>query len=239
MTSMLSSRGINEVFHYAPLQYLLFIARSQALLSKNELRRVGYEDSHFRRTSRSQDELRGFSNYVHLTLNHLPPILKAKLARGFPHFEVRIPAQHLEQGTMHLCRFNIAKSRYLRRQGAPGSTESRANGRYHNDKQIPTAETEAECDDLLIANLGRNMIEILIPDRLSLPADTRLIFFSKADRDFADNLLRPLRIAWQLDVAQDFSYTSATRYVNAVTRFLEHAASDPGWFGDGLDFDRV
>src|SRR5207237_6387189 len=111
---LLTSHGVTNVFHYAPLHYILFIARSKALFSKNELRRLGYDASHFRRTSRRPDEQRGFSDYVHLTLNHFPPILKAKLAGGFPHFEIRVPAEHVEKATVHLCRYNIAKCRFLR-----------------------------------------------------------------------------------------------------------------------------
>jgi hypothetical protein len=61
--------------------------------------------------------------------------------------------------------------------------------------QIPTAETIGECNDLLIHNLRINMIEVLIPRKLELPANTRLIFFSTEDREFADELLRPLHVA--------------------------------------------
>lgn len=32
----LAAHGIESVFHYAPLHYLLFIARSKALLAKTE-----------------------------------------------------------------------------------------------------------------------------------------------------------------------------------------------------------
>ena len=108
-TGLLTSHGVTDVFHYAPLHYILFIALAKALFSKNELRRLGYDLSHFRRTSRHPDEQRGFSDCVHLTLKHFPPILKAKLAGGFPHFEIRVPAEYVEKGTVHLCRYNIAK----------------------------------------------------------------------------------------------------------------------------------
>src|SRR5438132_1057677 len=239
MDGLLTSHGIRDVFHYVPLHYVLFIARSKYLFSKNELREAGYQDSHFRRTSRHQDELRGFSEYVHLTLDRLPPILKAKLAGGFPHFEVRISARDVEQGTVHLCRFNIAKTRYLRRGSSRGSMESSSNGRYHGTKQIPTAETDAGCGMLLKANLSRNMIEVLVPSKLPLTDNTRLIFFRQADLDLAVDLLRSTRVAWQLDIVRDFSYVAAPRYVTTVMQFLERAAADPDWRGDGLDFDRV
>jgi hypothetical protein len=113
--------------------------------SKLELAKRGYDIWHFRRTSRRQDELRGFADYVHLTLNALPPILRAKLTAGFPHFEVRIPAEAIAASDVHLCRYNIAKCRYLRRDGKSGPEESSANGRYFNGKQLPIAATTQDC----------------------------------------------------------------------------------------------
>jgi len=236
---LLTSHGVTDVFHYAPLHYILFIARSQSLCSKNELRRLGYDISHFRRTSRRPDEQRGFSDYVHLTLNQFPPILKAKLAGGFPHFEVRVRAEDVEKGTVHLCRYNIAKCRFLRRGMKTGFTASEANGQYHDEKQIPTAETIAECNDLLTHNLERNMIEVLVPRKLELPTNTRLIFFSPTDRELADELLQPLKLGWQCQLAKDTTYNAETRCMAKVRLFLDHAIADPQWRGDGLDFDNV
>lgn len=238
LTGLLTSRGVAEVYHYVPLHYLMFIARSRALLSKGELGRLGFNNSHFRRTSRSQDELRGFSHYVHLTVTAYPPILAAKLASGFPHFEVRVPAAHVEKTTLHLCRYNIAKSRNLR-TGKKPAPESAATGRYHGAKQIPTAETVAECEALLQANLGENMIEVLVPNALILPPETALIFFDENDRDLADELIHPMKLNWALHLAKDLTYKAATGYVRAVKEFLARARVDPGWKGNGLDFDSV
>jgi hypothetical protein len=236
---LLTSHGVTDVFHYAPLHYILFIARSEALFSKNELRRFGYDISHFRRTSRCPDEQRGFSDYVHLTLNQFPPILRAKLAGGFPHFEVRVRAEDVEKGTVHLCRYNIAKCRCLRRGTETGFTASKANGQYHGDKQIPTAETIAECNDLLAQNLEIKMIEVLVPTKLDLTVDTRLIFFNPSDRELAGALLQPLRLGWRCELAKNATYQPQTRHVANVKRFLDRAAAHPQWRGDGLDFDYV
>lgn len=227
------------MFHYAPLHYLLFIARSKALLSKVELRRLGYDPFHFRRTSRRPDEARGFSNYVHLTLSQFPPILEAKLGAGFPHFEIRIPAKDLEQTDFHLCRFNIARSRYLRRHGKIGPSENRMNGRYHGNKQLPTAETTEECRALLAENFGRRMIEVLVPRRLPLPDDTALIFFNPKDAKIADAALRSAQLDWNLQLANGASYTRNAQHVASVQRFLRTAQVDPSWRGDGLDFDHL
>lgn len=230
---------MTSAFHYAPLHYLLFIARSKALFSKIELRRLGYDPFHFRRTSRRQDYARGFSNYVHLTLSQFPPILEAKLRAGFPHFEVRIPAQQLEQSDFHLCRFNIAKSRYLRRQGKTGPPENRVNGRYYGGKQLPTAETAAECEALLAENLNHRMIEVLVPVTLPLPGETTLIFFDTEDLNIAKSLLRGMRLEWKLDLAAKTAYPRDAQHVENVQRFLRIARADASWRGDGLDFDNV
>ncbi len=237
MPGLLTAGVVTSVFHYAPLHYLLFIARSKALFSKVELRRLGYDPSHFRRTSRRPDEARGFSNYVHLTLSQFPPILEAKLSAGFPHFEIRIPAKDLEQRDFHLCRFNIARSRYLRRQGKVGPPENRVNGRYYGDKQLPTAETTEECRALLAENLGRRMIEVLVPIRLPLPDDTTLIFFNPEDLKVANDALRSVRLDWNLQLANGASYTRDAQHVANVQRFLRTAEADASWRGDGLDFD--
>jgi hypothetical protein len=235
---LLTPCRIRDVFHYAPLHYILFIARSQALLSKNELQRIGYEPSHFRRTSHRLDSQRGFSNYVHLSLAKHPPILRAKLTAGFPHFEIRIPATHVETLKFHLCRYNIAKSRNPKTGRRP-APEGRASGRYYGEKHLPTAETVTECKDLLVANLGRNMIEVLVPTSIALTADTELIFFSEIDRDLAKKFLYSMKLRWQLRLAQNLSYTPAARYVARIERFLEQAIIDPEWRGDGVDFDNV
>jgi len=75
--------GVRALYHYAPLHYLPFIARSAALLSKLGLRREGFPEKHFRSTSYRQDMARGFERFVHLTIDPHPPILQAKLKRGF------------------------------------------------------------------------------------------------------------------------------------------------------------
>ena len=235
---VLTSRGIADVFHYAPLQYLLFIARSRALFSKDELSDRGFAVSHFRRTSRARDNYRGFSNYVHLTLDEYPRILKAKLDAGFPHFEIRVPAAHVERGLIHLCRYNIAMCRNHLHSKKP-APESNVTGRYYGTKQIPTAETAIECEALLSANFGKNMIEVLVPKAVSLPDTTSLVFFDEADRALASKLLSPLTVAWSLEVSGRYSYERSTVYVNRVDEFLQRARVDEGWKGNGLDFDSV
>jgi hypothetical protein len=235
---LLARNGVNAVFHYAPVHYLVFVTRAKALLSKDELIRRGFTRSHFRRTSQRTDRERGFSKYVHLTVNAFPKILRAKLKAGFPHFEFRIPAGYIDTTSFHLCRYNIAKSRNPKLGKSP-APEGPATGYYQSGKLIPTAETLEECESLLKANLGTNMIEVLIPDELRLPNETELIFFSESDIELARDLLREMNVAWRVGVAAGYTYTAASFYRTKVEQFLERARQRPEWKGDGLDFDRL
>jgi len=236
MEGLLAAAGVTSAYHYAPLHYLLFIARSKRLLSKPELQRLGYNVSHFRSTSRRQDEKRGFSSYVHLTLNQCPPILQAKLQAGFPHFEIRIPAVELDQIGFHLCRFNIAKSRYLRGGKKPPS-ESAENGRYYGDKRLPTAESESECRALLAHNLGRVMIEVLVPVKLPLSENSTFIFFDPDDAAIATDSLSRVGLNWNIEIASNSPYARRQNHVARVQEFLRRAEEDENWRGNGLEFD--
>lgn len=57
---MLDEFGINQVYHSAPLHYLVFIARSKSLRSKPSLIKAGFEETHFRSKSKTLDRSRGF-----------------------------------------------------------------------------------------------------------------------------------------------------------------------------------
>jgi hypothetical protein len=106
-------------------------------------------------------------------------------------------------------------------------------------KQIPTAETADECTALLRANLGQNMIEVLVPKALVLPNEASLVFFSGADRIIAEDILRKLGVDWEVSVSEAYRYTRTANHVDRVERFLEHAQADPNWKGNGLDFDAL
>jgi hypothetical protein len=236
---LLRKYGVVAAYHYAPLHYLPFIARTGALLSKADLRKLGFKDSHFRSTSRKQDEERGFARYVHLTLDAHPPILRAKLAGGFPHFEVAIPAVEFDNFDYLLCRFNIAKTRYFRgaRQEPP---ESEKNGRYYPGLRLPVAVSSRERQALLSRCYGHDMIELLVMDRIALCKGTTFRFFDKADLAFAQEVLKTLDVG-AYDIEQDaaLSYEPLPQYRAAVQAALKRALSDKTWLGDGLEFDRV
>lgn len=237
--AILTDGGVESLYHYAPLHYLPFIGRSRALLSKSALRAAGYSDEHLRSTSRRADERRGFVEYVHLTVDSRPKILMSKLAGGFPHVELVVPASWVEHGEFHLCRYNIAKTRYIRRDGKGGVLEGPDNGRYYSGKEVPIAKTAEDCETLFRANYGRNMIEVLVPDRLDLPDTLGIAVFTQSDYGVARRVLDELQLPWQLLGEGEELYTRCDRYGQLVDGFVGRALENPNWQGDGLEFDRV
>lgn len=237
---ILETFGITEVYHFAPLHYLPFIARAGALSSKPALLKAGFSPSHFRSMSHRQDSARGFDECVHLTLAAHPPIVEAKLAAGFPHVRLSVPVNDVEAVDFALCRYNIAMTRYLRRNGTPGFPESPTNGRYYDQKQIPVAKATADKRAMLEAHLSRTMIEVLVPDTLPLPEATLISCYSQDDEDLALKVLHTLQRPW--DVVPTKSPTPYNRnevYATQVLGFIDKALKDPTWLGDGLEFDRV
>lgn len=236
--TLLTDNGVRFAYHYTPLHYLPFITAEKALLSKLKLRRLAFSEFHFRSTSKRADEERGFGEYVHLTLSEKPPILAAKLSAGFPHVEIAVPASAMERARFHLCRFNIAKSRYLRRDGSKGYPEGPGTGRYYQNKQIPMAQTDAECRALFEANYGKNMIEVLVFGRLALPDDCVVTFFHADDHETGLEIIRTRGVPWRTELS-DRIYRPNDKYAWRVRDFIRKAMTDPAWKGDGLEFDQV
>lgn len=238
--SLLVDAGIEFVAHYSPLHYLPFLARSRALKSKPALRAEGFDNSHFRSKSRSHDEARGFGDYAFLTLEIGPRIVKAKLCGGFPHIEVAVPAAAVDSTQFALCRYNIAMTRVLRRNGKPGRPESETNGRYYDSKQVPIAMTHADKCTLMSEHYGKNMIEVLVPNQLQLPNDVKLICYSADDLQIVQQVLIALNCPWQSELLPPpGQYNRNADYALAVSEFINRALGDPDWRGDGLEFDRV
>lgn len=237
---MLSAFGIQRIVHYTPLHYLPFIAREEALLAKPELTATGYKSTHFRSKSALHDRARGFESFVHLTTDEFPPILRAKLGAGFPHAAIVIPSKVVERGAFDLCRFNIAMTRCLRRGSSTGHPENAANGRYYEGFQIPIARSDSEKRSLLAANLGKNMIEVLVRARLELPSEVAVHCFSEEDRDMVQCVMARLETNWVPVLAKaQCKYRRRDEYVQKVERFVARALEEPTWKGDGLEFDKV
>lgn len=195
---ILSEHGYATVHHYAPMHYLPFVARSQALRGKPELHKLGYPETHFRSKSKAQDKERGFGDYVHLTLHPAPPILRAKLAGGFPHFRLAVSVGTIEELEFDLCRYNIAMTRQLRREGKSGHSESDENGRYYSQRQIPIARSLREKQAMLErAALSEWMVEVLVNGRLDLPADCKVFCYSSQDVQQVEQVLWTLDCDWR------------------------------------------
>jgi len=121
---VLQDAGVQNVYHYAPLHCLPIIARDRELLGKPSLAERGFSQTHLRSKSSRHDINRGFGDYAFLTLDDDPRILKAKLGAGFPHIGIGVATADVENTTFDLCRFNVAMTRKLRRNGKPGHDAS-------------------------------------------------------------------------------------------------------------------
>ncbi len=237
---MLQDQKVERVLHYAPLHYLPFVGRSRSLMCKPSLKAAGFPQGHLRSMSNAQDVERGFAAYAHLTLEPSPRILKAKLAAGFPHVGIVVPASTIDAVPYSLCRFNVAMTRFLRRDGKPGFPESATNGRYYDKHQIPIACTDADKKAMLKSHLPANtMIEVLVHGDLKLPNQTEVICFSEGDQAIAKDVLAKVGAPWKVTQAiPPGPYPRKKEHVAAVTEFIDHATTDPAWRGNGLEFDR-
>lgn len=238
---VLGKAQVDCAHHYAPLHYLPFIGRSRSLLCKPSLREAGFPPAHLRSTSNRQDIARGFGCYVHLTLHKSPGILRAKLAAGFPHIGMAVPAETIDALEFSLCRFNIAMTRCLRRNGRTGYSESLTNGRYYEQHQIPIARSDADKAAMLKRYLKANtVIEVLIHGNLALPDDIDIACFAEADAQIARAVLSNVGTRWRvLSVPPPGPYPRRGSHVREVTRFIEQALGEPDWRGNGLEFDRL
>lgn len=237
---ILGDHDVEAVLHYSPLHYLPFIARSRALKSKPALIKAGFGNDHFRSKSKQHDVKRGFEEYVFLTLDKSPRIVKAKLAGGFPHIALLVPALAIEQTGFDLCRYNVAMTRRIRRCDGNGWPESPANGRYYDNRQIPIARTTSDVSAMLEAHLGHTMIEVLVRDGLKLPDDTTVVAFCEHDLTIVRDVLTATGSAWKSLVTEaPGPYPRKSVYVTRVEEFVENVLHDPKWRGNGLEYDKV
>ena len=147
--SIFEECDIEFVSHHASLHYLPFIARSRALKSKPRLRDEGFDNSHFRSLSSRSDVNRGFGDYAFLTLALQPRIVQAKLKKGFPHITFLVPISAFEEIHFDLCRYNVAMTRYLRRDGKPGFPESARTVDIMTEWRYPLPELTRKKDNSL------------------------------------------------------------------------------------------
>ena len=238
---VLLDAGLNAVNHYAPIHYLPFIARSGALLSKPSLTRAGFAQSHLRSMSRQHDQARGFGRFAFLTIDPSPRILRAKLAKGFPHIAICAPAAAIEKTKFCLSRYNIAMTRQLRRGVKMGFPESSTNGRYYGAQQIPIACNERDKQAMLAKHIPLGtMIEVLIDGDLALPDETEVIAFHTADATDCIAVLKALGRPWRVSISlPPGPYPRDKAHVASAAAFVTQAIADPAWRGNWLEFDRL
>lgn len=237
---ILLEEGADLVHHYAPLHYLPYIARDRALLTKPSLSAKGFGPAHLRSKSSQHDIARGFGNYGFLTLERHPKILAAKLKGGFPHVDVIVPGEAVEKCEFDLCRFNVAMTRRLKRDGASGWPESATNGRYYDSHEIPVAREDSDKRLMLREHYDKIMIEVLMHDDLVLPDDTRIQVYSSEDREIAEGILNKIGTPWTLEQVQSPGpYPRSIEHAKSVEEFVEKALNDPSWLGNGLEYDKV
>jgi hypothetical protein len=238
---ILSDRGVSDVRHYAPLHYLPFIARSKSLMCKPSLAAAGFQPNHYRSMSHGQDVTRGFGGYAHLTLDHKPRILRAKLAAGFPHIAISVSVAHVDAVDTSLCRFNVAMTRKLKRGAKPGHSKSERNGKYYNGHEIPIGRSSTEKRALLRHPLNaQTMIEVLVHGDLALPENTKIICYSDQDAVVAQNILTQLGCSWAIEVqGPPGPYPRSPVHSKSVTDFVAQALADQNWRGNGLEFDKL
>jgi hypothetical protein len=235
MVGPLVDFGLREAYHCTPLHYLAFILRSQRISSKRQLQRAGFSKSHFRSTSRAQDIARGFEDFVHLALNSQPAILRAKLAKGFPHAIISVPIEAIEKQEYLLCRYNIARCRNIvGNKKAPPQCD--ANGRYRAGLRLPVASSASEKAALLKHN-ALESVEVLIRAELPLPSETTVTVFSSADSEAILKLSAAGRLV--VRVVEDHAYPQNPRFRAAALAALERSIVDQAWKGAGLEFDRL
>ena len=168
-----------------------------------------------------------------------PPILAAKLAKGFPHARLAIPSSQLPK-EFDLCRFNIAKGRYLRSGSSP-LPESKRNGKYYEKLELPIARTLSQQGDMLEeARTDPAVIEVLAKGELYLSEKVECQVFSRADYDIAQHIL--LKTNSQMNLVlldSEDRYLNQGIFSDQIEPFIDHALKDPLWKGNGLDYDKL
>jgi hypothetical protein len=241
LMSLFSTFGIDFVPHFTPLHYLPFIARSRSLKSKPALAADGFDNCHFRKKSKNNDTRRGFGRYAFLTVEKSSRILNAKLKAGFPHIAIEVPENHFDDIEFHLCKFNVAMTRRLRRGNKPGHKESPQNGYYYGRMEIPIGISPEEKLDILSANYPQGqMVEVLVPGELSLPDNTQIVCFDQNDEILCQEILDALDVNWAISTRRPSGiYNRQDPFVESVKAFLDSALENPEWRGNCLEFDDV
>ena len=195
---VLTDCQVDAVYHYAPLHYLIFIARSQSILNRS----FPSEGRLYVQSSEVDvawllDAVRGFGSYAQLTIDAQPRILRAKACCWLPSHRSQHSCSEIDALRSSLCRFNVAMTLRLKHEGKDGFPESKPTAVTMHGLQIPIARTEADKSTMLKKHLQENtMIEVLVHGDFGLSSETSIICFAKRGSTIARQILSSLDCKW-------------------------------------------
>ena len=84
------------------------------------------------------------------------------------------------------------------------------------------------------------MIEVLVPNQLELPPNTRITCYHHDDKAVVCSILDALKRCWIISEEQPpCQYNRKDQYVSAVADYVDLTLKSPAWRGNGLEFDNV
>jgi len=187
------------LYHAAPLHYLPHILESGALYAKSILAGQGIKP---RRTAVRRDTRLGLTDWVHLSTRPDTPLLKDKLARGYPHIVLEFSREAvLALPEVALLPYNT-KAWQTRAAYAPvtdPAEKSEMLRRHDEDHQFPS-------------------LEVLVHYGLDFTHLTKIRFAADDECQWISTLVAALRLEVSAPLAVDLAL--AALYVPTETRRL-------------------
>ena len=161
----------------------------------------------------------------------MPPLLRSKLAKGYPHIAIERPTAGVPEDRYLLCRYNIARNR--------GSfSESPADGFLRDGMGLPTARLPSEKAAMLRAHRG-TCIEVLFSHAVPIPPTATVWTFNAHEADMARAALGRLGSAWGVRCRHpEPPYALDPQTQIASESYLSLSVQRPEWRGTPLEFDR-
>ena len=172
----------NHLYHAAPLHYLPHILQSGALYPKSVLAGRGIAP---RPTAARRDRMLGLADWVHLSLRPDTPLLRDKLARGYPHALLAFECEAvlaLPQVALLPCNTKAWRSRAACRPVTDPAEKADLLQRHADTGRFPS-------------------LEVLVQYGLSLSLLMQVGFATEAERDCAADLCRALAISLPMPLA--------------------------------------
>ncbi len=186
-------------YHAAPLHYLPHILQSEALYAKSITAGQGIKP---RRSAIRRDTMLGLTDWVHLSTRPDTPLLRDKLARGYPHVLLHFDRQAvLALPEVALLPYNT-KAWHTRSAYVPvtdSAEKAEMLRRHDEDHQFPS-------------------LEVLVHYGLDFAHLQKIAFAADDECQWASDLLAALRLPVPVSLAADPAL--ATLYTPGETRLL-------------------